>query len=36
LHDDIGEAAKPYLEDAAKNHPNPIVRARATSELRRY
>lgn len=36
LHDDIGDAAKPYLEDAATNHPNPIVRARAKAELRRY
>ncbi|HEY5947595.1 MAG TPA: serine/threonine-protein kinase [Kofleriaceae bacterium] len=36
LRDDIGDAAKPYLEDVAKNHPNPIVRSRATAELRRY
>ena len=36
LRKDIGEAAKPVLEDVAKNHPNPIVRARATAELRRY
>jgi serine/threonine-protein kinase len=36
LRDDIGDAAKPYLEDVAKNHPNPIVRNRATAELRRY
>jgi len=36
LRDDVGEAAKPYLEDTAKHHPNPIVRNRATAELRRY
>ena len=36
LHDDIGDAAKPYMEDAAKNNPNPIVRSRASAELRRY
>ncbi|HEY6036787.1 MAG TPA: serine/threonine-protein kinase, partial [Kofleriaceae bacterium] len=36
LRADIGEAAKPYLEDAAKHHPNPIVRARANAELRHY
>ncbi len=36
LRVDIGDAAKPYMEDTAKNHPNPIVRSRATAELRRY
>jgi hypothetical protein len=36
LRNDIGKAAKPSLEDVAKNHRNPIVRARATAELRRY
>jgi serine/threonine-protein kinase len=36
LRDDIGEAAKPFLEDTAKNHPNPIVRSRAAAELRHY
>jgi tetratricopeptide (TPR) repeat protein len=36
LRDDIGEAAKPYLEETAQHHPNPIVRNRATAELRRY
>jgi len=36
LREDIGEAAKPYLEDTAKHHPNPIVRNRAAAELRRY
>jgi serine/threonine-protein kinase len=36
LREDIGEAAKSYLEDTAKNHPNPIVRTRAQGELKRY
>jgi serine/threonine-protein kinase len=36
LREDVGEAAKAYMEDTAKNHPNPIVRSRATAELRRY
>ncbi|HEX5063516.1 MAG TPA: hypothetical protein VFV99_29265 [Kofleriaceae bacterium] len=36
LREDVGDAAKPYMEDTAKNHPNPIVRQRATAELRRY
>ena len=36
LHDDIGEAAKPYLEEVARDHPNPLVRKRAAAELRRY
>jgi tetratricopeptide (TPR) repeat protein len=36
LRNDIGEAAKPYLEDTAQNHRNPIVRKRAAAELRRY
>ena len=36
LREDIGPAAKPYLEDTAKGHPNPIVRKRAAAELRRY
>jgi hypothetical protein len=36
LRDDIGDAAKPYIQDTAEHHPNPIVRARANSELRRY
>jgi serine/threonine-protein kinase len=36
LRDDIGEPARAYVEDTAKNHPNPIVRSRATAELRRY
>jgi hypothetical protein len=36
LHDDIGDAAKPYLEETAADHPNPTVRARASAELKRY
>jgi eukaryotic-like serine/threonine-protein kinase len=36
LHDQIGEPAKPFLEETAQNHPNPSIRARAASELRRY
>jgi len=36
LREDVGAAAKPYMEDTAKNHPNPIVRNRAAAELRRY
>jgi len=36
LREDIGAAAKPYLEETAQHHPNPIVRNRATAELRRY
>jgi serine/threonine-protein kinase len=36
LRKDIGAPAKPFLEDAATKHPNPIVRARAKAELRNY
>ena len=36
LRNDIGEAAKPYLEDTANAHPNVLVRKRAQAELRRY
>ncbi|MGE5180724.1 MAG: protein kinase domain-containing protein [Acidobacteriota bacterium] len=36
LHDDIGDAAIPYLEETAKDHPNPTIRARAEAELRRF
>jgi serine/threonine-protein kinase len=36
LHDDIGDAARPYLEETAADHPNPTVRARASAELKRY
>ena len=36
LHDDIGDAAIPYLEETSKDHPNPTIRARAAAELRRF
>ncbi len=36
LREDIGAAAKPYLQETATTHPNPIVRKRAAAELRRY
>jgi len=36
LRKDIGDAAKPALEEVAKTHPNPIVRQRAAAELRRF
>jgi len=36
LHDVIGPAAKPFLEETATGHPNPTIRARAADELRRY
>jgi hypothetical protein len=36
LREDIGAAAKPYLEDTAAAHPNAIVRKRAARELKRY
>jgi serine/threonine-protein kinase len=36
LRDDIGEPAKPFIEETAKDHPKANVRARAAAELRRY
>jgi eukaryotic-like serine/threonine-protein kinase len=36
LHDDLGATAKSALENTANHHKNPIVRARAAAELRRY
>ncbi len=36
LREDIGAAAKPYLEETATSHPNAIVRKRAAAELKRY
>jgi hypothetical protein len=36
LREDIGPEARPYLEETAADHPNPIIRARAADELRRY
>src|SRR5262249_32829155 len=35
LREDIGTAAVPYLEETARDHPNPAIRARAASELKR-
>ena len=35
LREDIGEPAIPYLEETAKEHPNPAIRARAARELER-
>jgi serine/threonine-protein kinase len=36
LRADIGEPARPYLEETARDHPNSVIRARAASELRRF
>jgi len=36
LREDIGEPARPYLEETAKSHPNRQIRARAAAELRRF
>ena len=36
LRDDIGSAAQPFLEETARDHPNPAIRSRAANELRRY
>ena len=36
LRDDIGDPARPFLEEAARDHPNADVRRRAAAELRRY
>jgi tetratricopeptide (TPR) repeat protein len=36
LREDIGAAARPYLEETAKTHPNKQIRARAQAELRRF
>jgi eukaryotic-like serine/threonine-protein kinase len=36
LRDDIGAAAQPFLEETARDHPNPVIRSRAATELRRY
>jgi hypothetical protein len=35
LREDLGDAARPYLEETAKTHPNKQTRARAAAELRR-
>jgi eukaryotic-like serine/threonine-protein kinase len=36
LHDEIGQPAKPFLQETANDHPSPMIRARAAAELRRY
>jgi hypothetical protein len=36
LRDEIGAATRPYLEETARDHPNPAIRSRAANELRRY
>ncbi|HEY3804299.1 MAG TPA: protein kinase [Kofleriaceae bacterium] len=36
LDRDIGDPAKPLLEETAKTNPNPALRARASDELRRF
>jgi hypothetical protein len=36
LHDDVGKAAAPFLDETARNHPSAKIRARATAELARY
>jgi tetratricopeptide (TPR) repeat protein len=36
LREDIGSAAQSFLEETARDHPNPAIRNRAASELRRY
>jgi eukaryotic-like serine/threonine-protein kinase len=36
LHDDIGSAAQPLLEETARDHPSAMIRSRAAAELRRY
>ncbi len=36
LRDDIGDPAKEFLAETARDHPNASKRARATQELKRY
>ena len=36
LRDDIGSAARPFLEETARDHPSAAIRSRAAGELRRY
>ena len=36
LREDVGTPAKPYLQETASSHPNPIVRNRAKLELKSY
>ncbi|HET9993466.1 MAG TPA: hypothetical protein VFQ65_33245, partial [Kofleriaceae bacterium] len=35
IREDLGDAAKPALEETAKSHPNATIRSRATAELHR-
>jgi len=36
LRDELGAAAKAALEETARDHPNAVIRQRATNELKRY
>jgi hypothetical protein len=36
MHDDVGKAAAPFLDETAHNHPSAKIRARAAAELQRY
>ena len=36
LRDDIGAAARSFLEETARDHPSAAIRSRAAGELRRY
>ncbi|HEU4726751.1 MAG TPA: hypothetical protein VFT22_02650, partial [Kofleriaceae bacterium] len=36
LREEIGSAAEPFLEETARDHPNPAIRSRAANELHRY
>jgi len=36
LHDEIGSAAMPFLDETSRTHPVPRIRARAAAELQRY
>jgi hypothetical protein len=36
LRDELGPAAKAALEETARDHPNALIRQRATTELKRY
>ena len=36
LHDDLGRAVVPFLDETVRDHPNASIRARAAAELRRF
>jgi eukaryotic-like serine/threonine-protein kinase len=36
MHEELGAAMRPYLEETASTHPTPKLRARAKAELSRY